>query len=52
MMKNMKKNWVTCCDIFKGGLTGFGWDPIKQNWNAEADVWKQLIEVIYCTCIF
>lgn len=52
MMKNMKKNWVTCCDIFKGGLTGFGRDPIKQNWNAEADVWKQLIEVIYCTCIF
>ncbi|KAL8088503.1 hypothetical protein AgCh_038327 [Apium graveolens] len=43
-MKNIKKSWVRCYDIFKGGLSGFGWDPIKQHWTAEAEVWKQLIE--------
>lgn len=34
-MKNIKKNWTKCYDIFKGGLSGFGWDPILQNWTAD-----------------
>ncbi|KAL8103909.1 hypothetical protein AgCh_028201 [Apium graveolens] len=44
-MENIKKSWVRCYDIFKGGLSGFGWDPIKQHWIAEPEVWKQLIEI-------
>ncbi|KAM3218161.1 hypothetical protein P3L10_022691 [Capsicum annuum] len=29
----------------KSGMNGFAWDPITYEWDAEPEVWAQLIQV-------
>ncbi|KAH7679457.1 Cytochrome c/b562 domain-containing protein [Dioscorea alata] len=43
-MKNMKRAFTKCYDIFKNGMSGFAWNPIKEMWEAEPEVWQHLIE--------
>ena len=45
-MKHMKKKWFACYDIFKNGMSGFGWDPTNEMFTAEPEVWQQVIEVL------
>ncbi|XP_028785416.1 uncharacterized protein At2g29880-like [Neltuma alba] len=42
--KTLKKNFSEIYDIFKNGLSGFAWNPSTQLWEAEDEVWDQLIE--------
>ncbi|KAG6474137.1 hypothetical protein ZIOFF_068061 [Zingiber officinale] len=44
-MKHIKRCWFSCYDIFKNGMSGFGWDPITEFFIAEPEVWQQLIEI-------
>ncbi|KAG6497403.1 hypothetical protein ZIOFF_045302 [Zingiber officinale] len=44
-MKHIKRCWFSCYDIFKNGMSGFGWDPITEFFIAESEVWQQLIEI-------
>ncbi|KAH7690269.1 Cytochrome c/b562 domain-containing protein [Dioscorea alata] len=43
-MKNIKRAFTRCYDIFKNGMSGFAWNPTKEMWDAEPKVWKHLIE--------
>ncbi|KAH7688911.1 Cytochrome c/b562 domain-containing protein [Dioscorea alata] len=43
-MKNIKRVFTRCYDIFKNGMSGFAWNPTKEMWDAEPEVWKHLIE--------
>ena len=44
-MKKLKSKFTPCYDLFKNGLSGFGWDPISHMWTVEPAVWETLIEV-------
>jgi len=43
-MKNRQKTlkffFHECYDIFKDGLSGFGWNDSLNMWTAEPEVWK------------
>ena len=43
----LKKNFHECYDIFKDGLSDFGWNDSLNMWTAEPEVWMPLIVVIY-----
>ncbi|XP_065851687.1 uncharacterized protein [Euphorbia lathyris] len=43
-LKHLKRQFVCCYDIFKNGMSGFGWCPTTEMWNAEPEVWEKLIE--------
>lgn len=43
--KTLKKHYSDVYDIFKNGLSGFGWNNTTHMWEAEDQVWEQLIEV-------
>ena len=45
--KTLKKNFHECYDIFKDGLSGFGWNGSLNMWTAEPEVWELLIAVNY-----
>ena len=45
--KTLKKNFYECYDIFKDGLSGFGWNDSLNMWTAEPEVWEPLIVVNY-----
>ena len=45
--KTLKKNFLECYDIFKDGLSGFGWNYSLNIWTAEPKVWELLITVNY-----
>ena len=45
--KTLKKNFHECYDIFKDGLSGFGWNYSLNIWTAEPKVWELLITVNY-----
>ncbi|KAK9288926.1 hypothetical protein L1049_017397 [Liquidambar formosana] len=42
-MKTLKKNFNTCYELFKG-MSGFAWNPETQLFEAENEVWKELIQ--------
>ncbi|KAI9087089.1 hypothetical protein K1719_030924 [Acacia pycnantha] len=42
--KTLKKKYFEVYDIFKGGMSGFSWNPSTHTWEAEDQVWEQLIE--------
>ena len=44
-IKYIKRGFGPCYDIFKNGLSGFGWDPVSSMWCAEPEVWNKLVEV-------
>ena len=44
--KTLKKNFYEC-NIFKDGLSGFGWNDSLNIWTAEPEVWEPLIAVNY-----
>ncbi|KAH7655855.1 Cytochrome c/b562 domain-containing protein [Dioscorea alata] len=44
-MKNIKRAFTRCYDIFKNGMSGFAWNPTKEMWDAEPEVWQHLIEL-------
>ncbi|KAJ4764230.1 Myb/SANT-like DNA-binding domain protein [Rhynchospora pubera] len=43
-MKYIKRIFGPCYDVFKGGLSGFSWNPVTCTWGAHPDVWKDLIK--------
>ncbi|XP_039141198.1 uncharacterized protein LOC120278473 [Dioscorea cayenensis subsp. rotundata] len=46
-MKNIKRAFIRCYDIFKNGMngmSGFAWNPTSEMWHAESEVWQHLIE--------
>ncbi|KAH7677205.1 Cytochrome c/b562 domain-containing protein [Dioscorea alata] len=43
-MKNMKRAFTKCYDVFKNGMSGFAWNQTKEMWEAEPEVWQHLIE--------
>ncbi|KAI9083242.1 hypothetical protein K1719_034774 [Acacia pycnantha] len=43
--KTLKKKYSEVYDIFKGGMSGFSWNSSTHTWEAEDQVWEQLIEV-------
>ena len=45
--KMLKKNFHECYDIFKDGLSGFGWNDSLNMWTAESKIWEPLIAVNY-----
>ncbi|KAI9121828.1 hypothetical protein K1719_007218 [Acacia pycnantha] len=42
--KTLKKNYSEIYDIFKGAMSGFLWNSSTHTWEAEDQVWEQLIE--------
>ena len=47
-LKNrQKENFHKCYDIFKDGLSGFGWNYSLNIWTAEPKVWELRITVNY-----
>ncbi|CAH9147553.1 unnamed protein product [Cuscuta epithymum] len=44
-MKNIKRIWYPCYDLFKYGASGFGWNHATEMFTAEPEVWQRLIEV-------
>ena len=50
-MKNRQKIlkffFHECYDIFKDGLSGFGWNDSLNIWTTEPEVWEVLIAVNY-----
>lgn len=44
--KTLKSHFAECYDLFKCsiGLSGFAWSPVTKKWDAEPEVWKDLIE--------
>ena len=55
-MKNRQKTlkffFHECYDIFKDGLSGFGWNDSLNIWTTEPEVWEVLIAVNYHFCEF
>ena len=55
-MKNRQKTlkffFHECYDIFKDGLSGFGWNDSLNIWTTEPKVWEVLIAVNYHFCEF
>ena len=45
--KTLKENFHECYDIFKDGLSGFGWNDFLNIWTAELEVWEPFTTVIY-----
>ena len=45
--KTLKENFHECYDIFKDGLSGFGWNDSLNMWTAKLKVWEPLIVVNY-----
>ncbi|KAI9110844.1 hypothetical protein K1719_018282 [Acacia pycnantha] len=43
--KTLKKKYSEIYDFFKGGMSGFSWNSSTHTWEAEDQVWEQLIEV-------
>ena len=43
-LRTMKTNFGICYDLFHAS-SGFGWNPETKLFEAEADVWKERIEV-------
>uniref|UniRef100_A0A2N9HZV3 Myb/SANT-like domain-containing protein n=1 Tax=Fagus sylvatica TaxID=28930 RepID=A0A2N9HZV3_FAGSY len=41
--KTLKNFFGECYDIFKEGLSGFGWNDSLSMWTAEPEVWEPLI---------
>ncbi|KAL0011193.1 hypothetical protein SO802_006301 [Lithocarpus litseifolius] len=41
--KTLKKNFHKCYDIFKDGLSGFGWNDSLNMWIVEPEVWGPFI---------
>ncbi|KAF7821560.1 L10-interacting MYB domain-containing protein-like [Senna tora] len=35
---------ITSDDLFKNGLSVFGWNPTLKMWTVEPDVWEKLME--------
>ena len=44
-LKTLKMNFNTCLDIFKG-LSSFSWNPKTKLFDAEPEVWNDLIKVL------
>ena len=44
-MKTIKTNFHTCNELFKH-LSGFSWDPITELFEAEAEVWDEVLKVL------
>ena len=42
-----RNHFHECYDIFKDGLSGFGWNDSLNMWKAEPKVWEPLIAVNY-----
>ena len=45
--KTLKNNFHECYDIFKDGLSCFGWNDFLNMWIAEPEVCEPLIVVNY-----
>nr|XP_027066631.1 uncharacterized protein LOC113692418 [Coffea arabica] len=44
-MKTLKLHFNECYDLFRNGkFSGFSWNPVTKNWNAEPEVWEQLLK--------
>ncbi|XP_019264837.1 PREDICTED: uncharacterized protein LOC109242431 [Nicotiana attenuata] len=43
-MRNIKTKFSKCYDTFQNGMSGFVWDSNTNMWNAESEVWDQLIQ--------
>ncbi|XP_060197931.1 uncharacterized protein LOC132626919 [Lycium barbarum] len=43
-MRVIKTKFAKCYDTFQMGMSGFSWDPITNMWDAEPEVWDQLIQ--------
>ncbi|XP_009795718.2 uncharacterized protein LOC142164686 [Nicotiana tabacum] len=43
-MRLIKRQFGKCYDMFQNGMSGFAWDPNTNTWNAESEVWDQLIQ--------
>ncbi|PHT48447.1 hypothetical protein CQW23_12655 [Capsicum baccatum] len=44
-MKIIKRQFTKYYDTFhQSGMSGFAWDPITHKWDAEPEVWDQLIQ--------
>ena len=50
-MKTLKTNFNLCYELFRG-LSGFSWNPTTQLFEAEEEVWKDLLEVISSNVMF
>ena len=50
--KTLKRNYSEYNEIFKGGMSGFSWNPTTQLWDAEEPVWDALIEVNFVNLVF
>ena len=45
-LKTLKEHFGKCCDLFNS-WSGIAWDPSTQRFDAEPQVWKEIIEVTY-----
>ncbi|KAI8525062.1 hypothetical protein RHMOL_Rhmol13G0199000 [Rhododendron molle] len=44
-LKTIKEHFCECYDLFKNRTSGFAWSPVTRTFNAEPEVWKELIAV-------
>ncbi|KAG5529399.1 hypothetical protein RHGRI_029951 [Rhododendron griersonianum] len=44
-LKTIKEHFGECYDLFKNRTSGFAWSPVTRTFNAEPEVWKELIAV-------
>lgn len=43
--KTLKRNFLEMHEIFESSRSGFTWDSSTKRWEAEDQVWAQVIEV-------
>ncbi|KAG4392315.1 hypothetical protein GLYMA_04G118800v4 [Glycine max] len=43
-LKTLKDRWREVHDLFNG-LTGFAWNPVTNKFEAEEEVWAELIKI-------
>ena len=47
-LSTIKKTFSSCYDVFREkSLSGFSWNPVSELIEAEEEVWKDLIAVIF-----
>uniref|UniRef100_A0A0R0KDU7 Myb/SANT-like domain-containing protein n=1 Tax=Glycine max TaxID=3847 RepID=A0A0R0KDU7_SOYBN len=44
-LKTLKDRWREVHDLFNG-LTGFAWNPVTNKFEAEEEVWAELIKIL------
>lgn len=47
-MKTLKEHYAESYDLF-GSLSGFAWNPTTRRFEAEDEVWQDLIRVFFLT---